>query len=460
MMACPSQQQLAQIALGLDAEGELAAHLNQCAACRQKLASMRSLVEQLSVSHARLDRGHDDARAQLMTALSDFDRPPKAVQPWIQFTQWVGDLTMRQRIVIGATSLAVVLTLVLFWPDGNAISVSAMEKMAENIRRARSYRLTMTGKVEMTPEPGKPPVKAEMSGTLYWLAPGSYRMDTKSDFLGSGQDSVQIFPQDKPGIDIDHKRKQYRRMPARQGYVSPMMVMEKLSEFSGQADRELGTQVIGSKTARGFEIAAKKIDPDVFPGPVEIWLDAESELPVLLRYEMKSANMPSAMIMEMEQFRWNIDFEPSIFETEPPPGYTDATPRLPTVEEQVNHITEAFKVYAEICGGHYPRVKMVYGDVTRDDMFRQAGIQGRPTLEQLRSENYAKILKATHGFATINRILRDNTAAAYHGQAVGPSDKNKVLLRWRLPEDSYQVIYGDLHTETVSSERLRELEGQ
>lgn len=298
-----------------------------------------------------------------------------------------------------------------------------------------------------------------MTGALYWLAPGSYRIETKSDSFGAGRDSVQVSPKGKPGVDIDHIRKQYRRMPPRQGHMSPMMAIDRLGGFSGQADRELGTKVIDGKTARGFEILAKKIDPDIFSGPVEIWIDAESDLPLLIRYEMNLAQMPTAVTMQMSQFQWNVDFDPSLFETTPPPGYTDATATRPTVDEKVARITEAFSAYSEICAGRYPRVKMVYGDVTRDDMLREAGIQGCPTPEQIRSASYAKILKATRGFATVNAILRDNPAA-YHGRTVKPSDSNKVLLRWRLSEDQHQVIFGDLHAETVCTDRLRELEGR
>ena len=34
----------------------------------------------------------------------------------------------------------------------------------------------------------------------------------------------------------------------------------------------------------------------------------------------------------------------------------------------------------------------------------------------------------------------------------------KVLLRWKVSENEYRVIFGDLHAETVSPEKLAELE--
>jgi hypothetical protein len=34
-----------------------------------------------------------------------------------------------------------------------------------------------------------------------------------------------------------------------------------------------------------------------------------------------------------------------------------------------------------------------------------------------------------------------------------------MLLRWKLDDGRYQVIFGDLRAETVTAQRLHELEG-
>src|SRR5262245_37034500 len=65
---------------------------------------------------------------------------------------------------------------------------------------------------------------------------------------------------------------------------------------------------------------------------------------------------------------------------------------------------------------------------------------------------------AALGFAHMNTIQRHNPDAAYHGKTVGPDDKDRVLFRWKQPDGDYRVIYGDLRAETVTAERLKELE--
>ena len=47
---------------------------------------------------------------------------------------------------------------------------------------------------------------------------------------------------------------------------------------------------------------------------------------------------------------------------------------------------------------------------------------------------------------------------AYYGGIVTPKDADKVLLRWKVSDNEYRAIFGDLHTETVTTEKLTELE--
>ena len=59
-----------------------------------------------------------------------------------------------------------------------------------------------------------------------------------------------------------------------------------------------------------------------------------------------------------------------------------------------------------------------------------------------------------------NRVLRAKPDAAYYGKTVGPNDKDKVLLRWKLNDTQYRVIFGDLRIEDVTAASLTELEAQ
>ncbi len=60
----------------------------------------------------------------------------------------------------------------------------------------------------------------------------------------------------------------------------------------------------------------------------------------------------------------------------------------------------------------------------------------------------------------INILQREHPECVYHGKSVTSKDADEVLLRWKLDDDEYRVIYGNLNAETVSAERLKELEAK
>ena len=58
------------------------------------------------------------------------------------------------------------------------------------------------------------------------------------------------------------------------------------------------------------------------------------------------------------------------------------------------------------------------------------------------------------------RLETESKEPMYYGQTVTAADTDKVLLRWKLDDGTYRVIFGDLRIEDVSPPRLAELEAQ
>ncbi len=55
-------------------------------------------------------------------------------------------------------------------------------------------------------------------------------------------------------------------------------------------------------------------------------------------------------------------------------------------------------------------------------------------------------------------LVTDQKDPAYYGDRVAPGDPNQVLMRWKISDKDYRVIFGDLKAETVTSETLAILE--
>ena len=201
----------------------------------------------------------------------------------------------------------------------------------------------------------------------------------RSDFQQTGdkewdKDSTNIEPAGKPRIWIDHLNKRFYREPPRRDFdKSAFDDLELLGEFSGKADRELGTRIIDGKEARGSDRDVERWNPNIRDrGWRRSRIDAESNLPVLVRYE-GIKRLGQSTTMEMTDICWNIDLDPKLFDTMPPKGYTDGTTKPPPLAEQLRQITAALKIYADASGGHYPRSRLTRSGPT-EDLCRMLGV--------------------------------------------------------------------------------------
>jgi hypothetical protein len=72
---------------------------------------------------------------------------------------------------------------------------------------------------------------------------------------------------------------------------------------------------------------------------------------------------------------------------------------------------------------------------------------------------HADFLMPIRGLDRFYKMLKeDKKDPAYYGNNVTLKDAEKVLMRWKLSDTEYRVIYGDLHAETVTPAKLAELE--
>jgi len=347
------------------------------------------------------------------------------------------------------------------WYTAGIDTSTVGEKMAEAVRKVKSYKSTAHVKHTVDfPKPGRPAV-SELIFTTYVQLPGAVREDgtyPHSRWKGPGPEETEIAPAGKPIISIHHPTKTFQRYPfPRNGPLSsPFDRLEDLGEFSGKADVQLGTREINGKKADGFQIDVKKIHPDARGDMAEIWLDRSSSLPVFVRY--KTRHLDSSTTVEYSDIQWNIDLDPKLFDPTPPEGYKDATPKPLALEDKVREIIDALTIYAQASGGRYPPSEVIAYYYTTEDLCRLLGVREFPGGKK--EGNAGKAAKAIPGFKQMNEIQAYNPDAAYYGKTVGPKDKDKVLFRWKLDDGRYEVIFGDLRNETVTAEELRALEGK
>ena len=55
-------------------------------------------------------------------------------------------------------------------------------------------------------------------------------------------------------------------------------------------------------------------------------------------------------------------------------------------------------------------------------------------------------------------LVQEKKAPVYYGETVGPDNPEAVLLRWKISDDQYRVIFGDLSAMDVTAKELDDLE--
>ena len=284
---------------------------------------------------------------------------------------------------------------------------------------------------------------------------------------------IYLLPHQNTLIGISHETKTYIRMKYddallesyKEQYNDPHIIIK---QFLSCNHTSLGQSIIDGITVEGFQtidLAYKggffgQADFDGEPENVnvKIWVDVNTFLPV--RTEENITMKDGRHIHEVSyDFRWNVPVDQADFEPNIPDDYTSPVGDIivPALNEET--AIKGLRIYADLAG-HYPdnldkqiimkeSKKLALGDTTF--------WKDLPVNEKTRITNDISypILRLVHFYET---LIEDKKDPAYYGQTVGPNDTNKVLLRWKLDDGQYRVIFGDLSIKNVTAEELAEPE--
>jgi len=288
-------------------------------------------------------------------------------------------------------------------------------------------------------------------------------------------------PDKKTLITILHKQKKYKRTEWDDRWWElwqkgdPRTLLKKIVACKHES---LGRSTIDGIEVEGFQttdpnwlsrIDNRKAKVEV---DVKMWADVKTRLPV--RYDVTTAYFDQIgdKIIEndhwlMHDFQWDVPVDAAEFEPVIPDDYTGTVIKYPA------HITEetaieGLKLCVELFGN--------YADPERFRNFFTALLSElekseTPAAMRLKEEikgltedeignKLVDFLMPIRGLARFYIEIQwwDNKDPAYYGETVTPKDADKVLMRWKVSDNEYRVIYGDLHAETVTPEKLAELE--
>ena len=226
-----------------------------------------------------------------------------------------------------------------------------------------------------------------------------------------------------------------------------------LAQLKGQASRELGRKNLDGVETLGYEIPGQILGLGHSEGVrSELWVDTKTYLPVRYVAEMPVPQVGGICQMVYDQFEWDTPLDSQLFVPDIPADYTRIDATMPTIDEAA--LTKGLGNYAELAGKYPPSL-----DAATMATDLAAAVGARIASAMVHGEKapdqqalMQKSAEIGSGIAFYQNLARDGRSPEYYGKTVSPGQADAVLLRWKLADDQWRVIYGDLRVETINAE--------
>lgn len=446
--------------------GAIESHLADCPGCRAEAARMTDLRKRL------FENGQTFAQTDLENAV--FDRIVRRQHLKLkeirkidrQFNLW--RIIMKSKITKLAAA-AVIIIAVLFGMNivgngGNVAWGQVLEKVEQFGTYVYKHRMSITdlsnlpeGQQECCP----PEVTVQQDSKVYISS--EYGMRAEKDVGGELTVIEYMSPSDNGLVQVLVKLKQYARGRLTEEQVREILQKsdpkEIVKEFMSFEYRELGHDTIEGVKVEGIEVDDPKFGAPTFESAVgRLWVSVESNLPVKAEIEGVSSGGKIRTKIEASEFEWDPELKPEIFVPDIPADY-ELIADIELDSEDEDKLVKGLRDFAELTGGRYP------SSLTLMTANQEAGLallvkrrmKGIARNVQPSKEEIEKVVSIQNSCLFYAELVKEKEPA-YYGDKVTTEFSHAVLLSWKLAEDQYRVLFGDLTFETVSAERLDELE--
>ncbi len=388
-------------------------------------------------------------------------------------------IIMKSKITKLAAAAVIIIAVLAGLPfinwDGSGV---ALADVLDRIEQAQAFiykmKMTMTGVMQ----PGMPAGKIEMESTITVSNSYGMKMEMTTTDADTGQEEMTqqmyILPDEKVMITVMPEQKKYMRMEFDDDLLARMKKQnndprDMVKQIMNCEYTELGRSVIDGVEVEGFQTTDAAFAGGAMENvQVTLWVDVENWLPVRTEMDFKM-NEQMQMSGVIYDYQWDISVDAAEFEPVIPEDFTTLTSgaiKMPSMTEEA--AIEGLNFFTEIFG-KYPRklnlmnLMQEFSGLEVSENLTEAGLKLKEEMKQMFKEENAEkameMMRPTQSLGMFYMMLvQDRKEPAYYGESVGPDDTDAVLMRWKISDDEYRVIYGDLTAENVSAERLAELE--
>ena len=379
-------------------------------------------------------------------------------------------IIMKNRMVKLTAAAIVIIAILVGMPFlSNSSSGVVLADVLAKVEQASAfmYKMAVDGNIINVTVSNEYGMKWEMDTTN----PDTGETVTQQTFLLPDEKRMlTILPEQKTYMEIEYDDDFLARV--RKENNDPRLMIKEImnSQYTmlGRSNIE-GIEVVGFQTN----------DPAVVEGFTEnvnliLWVDIDTWLPVRADIEI-IINELSTVSITIDDYQWDIPVVASDFEPIIPEDFSSLTS---DAFEMVNSSEEAaldgLKLIAELTG-QYPK-KLNFMDLIQYFFnLREQGIRNNEglldssmTLQEemmnpsMKAKHLEKAMQVLVSFQSLgvfySMLEQDKKDPMYYGESVGPNNTEAVLMRWKVSDNQYRVVFGDLSTLDVTAEELAELE--
>jgi hypothetical protein len=411
------------------------------------------LDDNLKKIYEAFSRDHDRLRETLMASLPD--RLPAKT---IHIRKFIGDTIIKSRITkLAAVAVIIIAVLISMHYFGGSIDTTSATwgNVLEYVEQVSTvvFRITVISTV-----PGKDkPVEGQ--AVVYVSSEYGTRSDQYIDnkivsitYMVRGEDVVTtVIPEEKRYLRVVLAPDKAKQMNEKN---DPRLMLKELMSVKY---RELGPTQIDGIHVEGIEAQSPRIAGGMFEdATARLWVDVQTELPMCMEIEGVAGSGSIQMKMVMDEFQWDVELEPSLFDPNIPDDYTSKEMEMPEVSEGT--AVRGLRAFAGLTHGRYPS-SLAAMTLMKETFEALKAKHGDQLTKEIKEEKGTSALQSIlPAGALYAQLARENKDVAYYGDTVTAEDADAVLMRWQISDDRYRVIFGNLTTENVSAERLAELE--
>ena len=402
------------------------------------------------------DAGHrDELKKQLLSAY-----PKHRLQPTAH-TVGVWKIIMHKPIIKLAAAAAIIIAVGIFFFGNDGDLLAEVIKHVEKIQTV-VYRMKATMK-------GLPGIPANETLEIDMLAKLAYdqgfhiggrthvgkkKISANTYVLFHDGVMFTVIPEEKKYMKLRLTDDLLTKMEKENGDPRTMLKDMRKHEYT-----ELGFDTIDGIKVEGIEFTNTAMGGGMFDRLVaRLWVDVNTNLPVRMTMKASTNDGKASLDMVIDDYNWDAEIDDTELEPNIPDDYKLLADAELGVDSDGKGFVETLKFFADFTGGKYPST---LSGMTVVREFSEAIIMkfgGRAPLGDPNEEEVAMILKLQTIGMTYAMMVKDGNDPAYYGDKVTAQFPHAVLMRWKIAEDTYRVIYGDLTVEDVSKEKLAELE--